>query len=351
MLSGGPDAAAGTKLVLVLSENWTLTLPRDLRTLVSMAVEAEEAGFDAVMVSEHVVLGPGADAEGLPANPRDYALPGNQDPETPWPSSLVLLSAIASATTQLRLAASAIIAPLRHPLLLAKDLATLDLLSEGRLVVQPTVSWHRPEYEALGVPFEKRGELLDEHLAAWDVLWRETPATFEGRHYRFRDVYLEPKPWRPDGPKLWFGGASLHDRLLRRLVRVRARLQPARLPHRRRSRAAARGARRRRARPRRARARRRHARPLPGPGRRGRPGRGARRDPRTGRPGLHVDLHQAVAVHRRSERDRRLVPEGRGAGRGVRVTAWAGRGPAPTNPSRRAGGGPAPARSWSRRAG
>ena len=218
MLSGG-NAAAGTKLVLVLSENWTLTLPRDLRTLVSMAVEAEEAGFDAVMVSEHVVLGPGADAEGLPANPRDYALPGNQDPETPWPSSLVLLSAIASATTQLRLAASAIIAPLRHPLLLAKDLATLDLLSEGRLVVQPTVSWHRPEYEALGVPFEKRGELLDEHLAAWDVLWRDTPASFEGRHYRFRDVYLEPKPWRPDGPKLWFGGASLHDRLLRRLVR------------------------------------------------------------------------------------------------------------------------------------
>ena len=303
MLSGR-NAAAGTKLVLVLSENWTLTLPRDLRTLVSMAVEAEEAGFDAVMVSEHVVLGPGADAEGLPANPRDYALPGNQDPETPWPSSLVLLSAIASATTRLRLAASAVIAPLRHPLLLAKDLATLDLLSEGRLVVQPTVSWHRPEYEALGVPFEKRGELLDEHLAAWDVLWRDTPASFEGRHYRFRDVYLEPKPWRPDGPKLWFGGASLHDRLLRRLVRYGHGFNPLGSPTGRRSRAAARGARRRRARPRRARARRRHARPLPGPGQRGRPGRGARRDPGTARPGLHVDLHQAVAVHRRSERAR-----------------------------------------------
>jgi probable F420-dependent oxidoreductase len=207
------------RLVLVLSENWTLTPARDLRALVRMAVEAEEAGFDAVMVSEHVVLGPGADSAGLPENPRDYALPGNQDPQTPWPSSLVLLSAIAAATTRLRLAASAIIAPLRHPLLLAKDLATLDLLSEGRLVVQPTVSWHRPEYEALGVPFEKRGELLDEHLAAWAALWGGTPASFEGRHYRFRDVYLEPKPWRPDGPRLWFGGASLHDRLLRRLVR------------------------------------------------------------------------------------------------------------------------------------
>jgi alkanesulfonate monooxygenase SsuD/methylene tetrahydromethanopterin reductase-like flavin-dependent oxidoreductase (luciferase family) len=130
-----------------------------------------------------------------------------------------LLSAIASVTTRLRLAASAIIAPLRHPVALAKELATLDLLSEGRLIVQPTVSWHRAEYEALGVPFRQRGQLLDEHLAAWQVLWRETPASFEGRHYRFRDVYLEPKPWLPAGPRLWFGGESLHDAMLRRLIR------------------------------------------------------------------------------------------------------------------------------------
>jgi probable F420-dependent oxidoreductase len=207
------------KLVLVLSENWTLTPPRDLRALVRMAVEAEEAGADAVMVSEHIALGPSADELGRPLNPREYALPGNQAPETPWPSSLVLLAAIASATTRLRLAASAIIAPLRHPVALAKELATLDLLSAGRLVVQPTVSWHRDEYEALGVPFSRRGRLLDEHLEAWQTLWRETPARFDGEHYAFRDVYLEPKPWRPEGPRLWFGGESLHDALLRRLVR------------------------------------------------------------------------------------------------------------------------------------
>jgi probable F420-dependent oxidoreductase len=206
------------KLILVLSENWTLTPPRDLKALVRMAVEAEAAGVDGVMVSEHVVLGPGADANGLPENPRDYALVGNQDPATPWPNSIVLLAAIAAATTRLRLIASAIIAPLRHPLLLAKELATLDLLAEGRLVVQPTVSWHRPEYDALGVPFGQRGALLDEHLAAWQVLWRDTPASYEGRHYRFQDVYLEPKPCRPEGPVLWFGGQSLHERLLTRLV-------------------------------------------------------------------------------------------------------------------------------------
>jgi alkanesulfonate monooxygenase SsuD/methylene tetrahydromethanopterin reductase-like flavin-dependent oxidoreductase (luciferase family) len=210
---------AAPRLILVLSENWTLTPSRDLRSLVRMAVEAESAGFDGVMVSEHVVLGPGADSGGLMANPRDYALPGNQDPAPPWPSTIVLLSAIAPAPTRLRVIAAAIIAPLRHPLLLARELGTLDLLSEGRLVVQPIVSWHRPEYDALGVPWSARGELLDEHLAAWEILWRDTPATFDGRHYRFSDVSFEPKAYRPDGPRLWTGSSTLHDRLLRRLVR------------------------------------------------------------------------------------------------------------------------------------
>jgi len=215
-----PDSGrAGPRVVMILSENATLWDERDLRGLVAAAVEAEEAGIDAVMFSEHVVLAPGSDARGRPANPREYALMGNQDPATAWPNSVVMLSAIAAATARLRLVAAAIIAPLRHPLLLAKELATLDLLSEGRLVVQPTVSWFRPEYEALGVPWSARGDLLDEHLAAWRAVWAHSPGSFEGAHYRFTDVYLEPKPFRPEGPTIWLGGATLHDRLLRRLVR------------------------------------------------------------------------------------------------------------------------------------
>ncbi len=214
------------RLVLVLSENWTLTPPRDLRGLVSMAVEAEQAGFDAVMLSEHVVLGRDSSAEGVMANPRAYAAPGNQDPAMPWPSSLVLLSAIAAATTRIRLAAAAIIAPLRHPLLLAKDLATLDLLSEGRLVVLPTVSWSRAEYAALGVPFGRRGALLDEHLEAWRLAWGPSPASFAGEHYAFEHVWVEPKPWRPDGVRLWFGGSTLHPAVIRRLVRHGHGLNP-----------------------------------------------------------------------------------------------------------------------------
>jgi probable F420-dependent oxidoreductase len=211
-------AGAAPRLVLVLSENWTMSSPRDLRALVGIAQEAEDAGIDGVMLSEHVVLGPSAGAGGRPQNPRDYAAPGNQDPDTPWPDSIVLLSAIAATTTRLRLIAAAIIAPLRHPLLLADQLATLDLLAEGRLVVQPTVSWHRDEYAALGVPFERRGELLDEHLAAWQQLWGPGPTSFTGRHYAFSDVHLEPKPWRPDGPRLWFGGSTVGPWIIRRLV-------------------------------------------------------------------------------------------------------------------------------------
>ena len=210
---------ATPKMLLILSENWTMTSGRDLHALLRWAREAEDAGFDAVMLSEHIVLGPDSGAAGRMDNPREYALPGNQDPATPWPSSLVLLAAIAAATRRVRLVAGAVLAPLRHPLLLAKELATLDLLSDGRLVVQPTVSWSRDEYAALNVPCERRGALLDEHLTAWRTLWQDTPATFDGRHYRFRDVYLEPKPFRPSGPRLWFGGSTLHPRLIDRLVR------------------------------------------------------------------------------------------------------------------------------------
>lgn len=206
------------KLLLVLSENWTITSPRDLRSLVRIAAEAEQAGIDGVMMSEHVVLGPSAGADGVMANPRDYALPGNQEPDMPWPSSVVLLSAIAAATERLRLVAGAIIAPLRHPLLLARDLGTLDLLSEGRLVVLPTVSWHEDEYAALGVPFRQRGAILDEQLEVLSKAWRPGPFRHEGRFFPFDDVWLEPQPFREGGPALWFGGQSMHGPLLRRLV-------------------------------------------------------------------------------------------------------------------------------------
>ncbi|SHN38184.1 TIGR03619 family F420-dependent LLM class oxidoreductase [Cryptosporangium aurantiacum] len=205
-------------MLMILTENDTTSGGSDLPTLVRWAREAEDAGFDAVMASEHVVLGPDAAADGVRGNPRAYALPGNQDPFTPWPNSIVLLSAIASVTTTLRLVAGAILAPLRHPLLLARELGTLDLVSEGRLVVQPTVSWSRDEYTALGVPFDRRGRILDEQLEVFRLAWGPSPLSFHGVFFDFDDVYFEPKAYRPDGPRMWFGGQRLHAPLLRRLV-------------------------------------------------------------------------------------------------------------------------------------
>lgn len=212
--------------LMVLTENDALVEPRALGGLVDLAVAAEDNGIDGVMLSEHLVLGRDAGAAGRMANPRDYAAPGNQPPSYAWPNSLVLLSAIAQATERLRLVAGAIIAPLRHPLLLAKELGTLDLLSGGRLVVLPTVSWSRDEYAALGVPFEERGKILDEQLEVLAKAWGPYPISHPGPRFPFTDVWLEPGAFAPEGPALWFGGQGMHPPLIRRLVRYGNGLNP-----------------------------------------------------------------------------------------------------------------------------
>lgn len=205
-------------VVLVLLEQWTLVDGSDMGALVDMAVAAEAAGVETVMLSDHILLTPKAGAKGEMANPRDYADRGNQHPSTPWPDSVVLAAAIAARTERIRIALAALILPLRHPLHTATQLATLDQLSGGRLIVQPTVSWLDEEYAALGVPFNRRGRILDEQLQVLRTVWRDSPASFAGEWYAFDDVYIEPKCVRPDGPLMWFGGESVHAPMLRRLV-------------------------------------------------------------------------------------------------------------------------------------
>ncbi|HEY5437906.1 MAG TPA: TIGR03619 family F420-dependent LLM class oxidoreductase [Acidimicrobiales bacterium] len=217
---------AAARALLVLTENWTLRPRPTLHDLVELAVAAEAVGVNGVMVSDHVVLGPTSNELGEPLNLRDYAMPGNQDPATWWPSPYVLLSAIAARTTTLRLVIGAIISPLRHPLVTAKDLGTLDLLSDGRLVVLPTVSWHRDEYAALAVDFSTRGAILDEQLDVWRRVWTTSPASFHGRFYDFHDVWVEPKAFRSGGPTLWFGGSTVHDAVARRLANYGSGFNP-----------------------------------------------------------------------------------------------------------------------------
>lgn len=207
------------RMLMILSENWTITDGRSLNDLVTWARIAEDTGFDSVMISEHVVLGPDASDKGVMGNPRDYAMPGNQDPLMPWPNSLMIFSAIASVTNRIRLVGAAVLAPLRHPLLLARELGTLDLLSEGRLVVQPSVSWSKDEYDAMGVPFRERGKILSEQLEVMDLVFKQSPATHHGRYFDFEDIYLEPKAFRPEGPRMWFGGQKAHGAVVERLVK------------------------------------------------------------------------------------------------------------------------------------
>ena len=206
------------RMVLLLSEIWTMTDPRALRKLLVYAQQAEAAGFDAVMLGEHVVMGPSAGFKGRPTNPRDWFKDGNQDPGQSHPSCLHILGAIAGVTSTLRVIAAAVITPLRHPLILAKETATVDLLSEGRLVVMPSVSWQREEYAALGVPFDLRGKILDEQYDVLREVWSGSPSSHHGRFFNFDQMYVEPQPFLPGGPPVWIGGGSLNERTIGRIV-------------------------------------------------------------------------------------------------------------------------------------
>lgn len=206
------------KTILLLTENWELFDPRDLSSLVDAAKVAEAAGIDVVMVSEHIVLGPDAGAGEPKRNPREFDMPGNQPSDTTHPSLIAMLGALAAATSRVGLLAGAILPVLRHPLQVAKDLATIDLLSKGRLIVMPTVSWHKQEYTALGVDFHKRGKMLDEQLEIWRKVWSESPVSYQGEFYQFSDAYVVPKPWRPEGPRLWITGDRVGKPQLRRAI-------------------------------------------------------------------------------------------------------------------------------------
>ena len=151
---------------------------------------AEAAGFDSVFAVDHVVLPDSYDST------YPYAaggrLPGNQFSAMPDP--LIWMAFAAAATTRLRLMTGVIILPLRNPLVLAKQVATLDRMSGGRIELGIGVGWLREEFEALGVPFAARGRRADEYVAAMRALWREESASFAGEFVRFEGVSCSPKP-------------------------------------------------------------------------------------------------------------------------------------------------------------
>ena len=151
---------------------------------------AEAAGFDSVFAVDHVVI------------PEDYAspypysatgrLPGSG--ASAYPDPLIWMAFAAAATTRLRFMTGVIILPQRNPLVLAKQVATLDHMSGGRIELGSGVGWLREEFAALGVAFERRGKRADEYVAAMRALWREDGASFSGEFVNFQRVSCNPKP-------------------------------------------------------------------------------------------------------------------------------------------------------------
>lgn len=178
--------------------------------IVDQARWADQAGIDRVVVVDHVVMGEAIDQYDGGRFPTG--------PDGQWLEPLTVLSVIAGATSRVRLGTGVILAALRRPVVFAKATATLDALSGGRVDLGVGVGWQAKEYEAAGLPFEERGELLDETLAVCKTLWAESPATYESERLQFEDVWCEPKPLQPGGIPIWVSG-RVHPRTLRRIVR------------------------------------------------------------------------------------------------------------------------------------
>ena len=177
---------------------------------VDLARAAEDAGVDRIVLVDHVVMGEHTENYVW----GKFPVP----PDAPWFEPLTMLSAIASITTRVRLATGILIAPLRPAAFLAKQVATLDQISNGRVDLGVGTGWQREEYEACGFPFEQRGQLLTDTLGAMKALWRETPASFSSPTLSFENIYCEPKPLQPGGVPLWIAG-TLNARNFERIVR------------------------------------------------------------------------------------------------------------------------------------
>jgi probable F420-dependent oxidoreductase len=186
---------------------------------------AEELGFESLWSGEHVVMPVGYRTP-YPYSP-DGQIGVGKYPTTPDP--IVALAWAAAATRRVKLGTAVLIVPQRHPLLLAKELATLDSLSGGRLLLGVGTGWLREEAEALNTEWESRGPRLDEYLAVLRRVWTEDVTSYHGRYAQFEEVRLDPKPARPAGIPIIVGG---HSRAaIRRAARFGDGFWPMSEPH------------------------------------------------------------------------------------------------------------------------
>jgi probable F420-dependent oxidoreductase len=164
---------------------------------------AEDAGFDALITVEHVIW-PTAYSSAYPYSPTGK-IPGN--PSTPLPDPLIWMAWVAATTSRIRFMTGILILPQRNPVVLAKEVATLDYMSGGRIELGIGVGWLKEEFEALGVPWERRGKRADEYVAAMRALWARDDASFAGEFVSFTGVSSNPKPVKGHVP-IVVGGHS-----------------------------------------------------------------------------------------------------------------------------------------------
>lgn len=168
---------------------------------VQLARDAEELGFESIWAFEHTCVP--RKHPPYPGTP-DGQVPGGD--RSPINEPLTQLTYAAALTTRIKVGTSAILLPLHHPLYLAKQLATLDVLSKGRVLFAVANGWMKEEYDALGLDWKKRGKRTDESIQALRALWRDEAATFHGEQFSFDEIYSFPKPVQQGGIPIIVGG-------------------------------------------------------------------------------------------------------------------------------------------------
>jgi len=172
------------------------------RLIADVAQEAESVRFDSVWVTDHVIV------------PVHHVERGHIFYE-----ALMTLAFVSSITRTVAMGTTVLATPTRNPVVLAKEVATLDALSGGRVILGVGTGWIREELEAVGVAWTERGRFLDEGIQVLRHLWgQEGPISFSGRYTNFREMLFEPKPARRGGPPIWVGGMT--DPSLRRVART-----------------------------------------------------------------------------------------------------------------------------------
>lgn len=170
--------------------------------LAHFARTAEEVGIESLWTVEHVAVPVGYESR-YPYSP-DGRMPGPEN--APIPDPLIFLSYAAAVTKRIKLATGILILPQRSPIYVAKEVATLDVLSNGRVILGIGVGWLAEEFQSLGIPFEERAARTSESVRALRSLWQAAPSSFNGKFYSWNALESNPKPVQSGGVPIVVGG-------------------------------------------------------------------------------------------------------------------------------------------------